>query len=57
MRLCRSIARVCQLEVTDPLQVLSSQPEEGKDTEDWPETLKLVQTLELGTLVAIEALW
>ena len=57
VRLCRSIARVCQLEVTDPLQVLSSTPEERKDAEDWPDTLKLVQTLELGTLVVIEALW
>jgi transposase len=57
VRLCRSIARVCQLEVTDPLQALSSPPEERKDAEDWPETLKLVQSLELGTLVVIEALW
>ncbi len=50
VRLCRSIARVCELEVTDPL-------EEGVDTQDWPDTLELVQTLELGTVVVIEALW
>jgi len=49
VRLCRSIARVCELEVTDPL--------EKEDTQDWPDTLQLVQTLELGTLVVIEALW
>jgi transposase len=35
--------------VTDPL--------EGIDTQDWPDTLELVQTLELGTVVVIEALW
>jgi transposase len=49
VRLCRSIARVCELEVTDPL--------EKGDAQDWPDTLQLVQTLELGTLVVIEALW
>ena len=55
VRLCRSIARVCELEVADPLQTVKPSPEER--AEDWPETLKLVQTLELGTLVVIEALW
>jgi len=57
VRLCRSIARVCELKVTDPLQALNSPPEERADTEDWPEALQLVQTVELGTLVVIEALW
>jgi transposase len=51
VRLCRSIARVCQLQVTDALQA------ERENTEDWPETLQLVQTVELGTLVVIETLW
>ena len=55
VRLCRSIARVCELEVADPLQTVKPSPEER--AEDWPETLKLVQTLELGTLVVIEGLW
>ena len=55
VRLCRSIARVCELKVTDPLQDVSSPPQER--VEDWPETLELVQTLELGTLVVIQALW
>ncbi len=55
VRLCRSIARVCELKVTDPLQAVSPLPEE--QVEDWPETLELVQTLELGTLVVIQALW
>jgi transposase len=54
VRLCRSIARVCELKVTDPLQDVSP-PQERM--EDWPETLELVQTLELGTLVVIQALW
>ena len=43
VRLCRSIARVCELKVTDPLQAVSPSPE--KQLEDWPETLELVQTL------------
>ena len=55
VRLCRSIARVCELKVTDPLQAVSPSPAE--QLEDWPETLELVQTLELGTLVVIQALW
>jgi transposase len=55
VRLCRSIARVCELKVTDPFQAVSTPPEERE--EDWPETLELVQTVELGTLVVIEALW
>jgi transposase len=55
VRLCRSIARVCELKVTDPLQDVSPPSEER--VEDWPETLELVQTLELGTLVVIQALW
>ncbi len=55
VRLCESIARVCKLKVTDPLQAVSPSPAE--QLEDWPETLELVQTLELGTLVVIQALW
>jgi len=55
VRLCRSIARVCELKVTDPLQDVK--PPTQERVEDWPETLKLVQTLELGTLVVIQALW
>ena len=39
VRLCRSIARVCELKVTDPLQAVKISPEERE--EDWPETLKL----------------
>jgi transposase len=57
VRLCRSIARVCELEVTDPRHTVSHPSQEDKNAENWPETLQLVQTLELGTLVVIEALW
>ena len=55
VRLCSSIARVCELKVTDPLRDVSPPP--AARAEDWPETLELVQTLELGTLVVIQALW
>lgn len=50
VRLCRSIARVCGLEVRDPL---ASEPSSGQ----FPEGVELVRTVELGTLLVIEALW
>jgi transposase len=53
VRLCQSIARVCELNVTDPLQAHEPSPE----TPDLPESLQLIRTLELGTLLVIEALW
>ena len=55
VRLCQSIARVCELEVTDPLQV-SQSPSEAPLV-DLPESLQLVGSLELGPLLVIEALW
>jgi transposase len=55
VRLCHSIARVCGLQVIDPLS----------DTDDGaldsslglPKDLKLIRTLALGTALAIEGLW
>lgn len=55
VRLCQSIARVCELKVTDPLQ--ASEPSPKTPLVDLPESLQLVRSLELGTLLAIEALW
>jgi hypothetical protein len=52
VRLCNSIARVCGLQVFDPLKE-SPLPELAV----WPEDLKLVGTRELGTVLAVEALW
>ena len=58
VRLCRSIARICELEVTDKLQRSELAPTESlDDLKSLPETLELVRTMELGTLVAIEAFW
>jgi transposase len=58
VRLCQSIARVCELEVTDPLQpsMLSSKTPKTPLV-DLPESLQLVRSLELGTLLVIESLW
>jgi len=53
VRLCQSIARVCELKVTDPLRATEPSPE----TPDLPESLRLIRTLELGTLLVIEAFW
>ena len=50
VRLCRSIARVCGLEVRDPLAF-----ERGPD--QLPDGVELLRTVELGTLLLIEGLW
>ena len=56
VRLCRSIARVCGLEVRDPLaspeQTATRAGESGL-----PEELKLIRTLALGVPFVTEALW
>jgi transposase len=53
VRLCQSIARVCELKVTDPLQ----EPSPETLLVDLPESLQLIRSLELGTLLVIETLW
>ena len=55
VRLCQSIARVCELEVTDLRQDSKTSPETS--LVDLPESLQLVRSLEYGTLLVIEALW
>ncbi|MHC1727218.1 MAG: hypothetical protein AB9866_14735 [Syntrophobacteraceae bacterium] len=47
VRLCRSIARVCGLEVRDPLSV-PAETTERQETTALPEDVKLIRTLELG---------
>ena len=55
VRLCQSIARVCELNVTDPLQ--SHEPSPETPLVDLPKSLQVVRSLELGPLLVIEALW
>ena len=58
VRLCRSIARVCGVEVRDPLE--SPQGPATPDGEQYralPEEVKLVQTLQFGVPYVVEALW
>jgi len=55
VRLCQSIARVCGLQVIDPLA-----DAEGRTLDSsvgLPKDLKLIRTLPLGTPLVIEALW
>jgi transposase len=55
VRLCHSIARVCGLQVIDPLA-----PTDGAALPTplgLPKDLKLIRTLSLGTALVIEALW
>jgi transposase len=55
VRLCQSIARVCELKVTDPIQAQEPSPE--APLTDLPESFHLIRTLELGPLLVIEAFW
>ena len=53
VRLCHSIARVCELTIEDSTSPL----EQSQQQQKWVEDLKLVQSRELGTVAVIEALW
>jgi len=52
-RLCKSIARVCDIQVIDPLESAN----ERSALPGLPENLQLVVTQELGTMLVIESLW
>jgi len=54
-RLCRSIARVCGLEVYDPFE--NSKGKSLADQVGFPRDIRLIQTVTLGTVITIEALW
>jgi hypothetical protein len=54
VRLCRSIARVCGLQVLDPADAEGELSEAGVS---WPDDLKLIRTLAYGVPLAAEALW
>ncbi|MGO9370907.1 MAG: IS1634 family transposase [Syntrophobacteraceae bacterium] len=58
VRLCRSIARVCGVEVHDPLD--SSQSAATPSCEQsttLPEDVRLIQTFEFGVPLVVETLW
>jgi len=52
VRLCHSIARVCELTIEDSTSPL----EQSQQQKKWVEDLKLVQSRGLGTIAVIEAL-
>jgi len=54
VRLCRSIARVCDLTVVDPR---GDDPDAKKIDAFLAEGLKIEQTVELGVVLAVETLW
>jgi hypothetical protein len=56
VRLCKSIARVCGLEVRDPL-ALPDKASTPEATSALPEGVKLIQTLGLGIPCVTETLW
>ena len=56
VRLCRSIARVCGVEVHDPME--SAQTSIAADrSAALPEDVKLIGTVEFGIPLVVEALW
>jgi transposase len=58
VRLCRSIARVCGVEIRDPLDSSDGAPiPVGEHPAALPEEVRLIQTLELGVPFVVEALW
>ena len=57
VRLCKSIARVCDIQVTDLLEASEFASSGHSDSPGLPDNLQLIRTLELGTLVVVEALW
>jgi len=58
VRLCRSIARVCGVEIRDPLDSSGGTPIPiGEYPAALPEEVRLIQTLELGVPFVVEALW
>ncbi len=58
VRLCRSIARVCSVEVHDPLDPpeIATVPVR-KQSPALPEEVRLIQTFEFGVPLVVEALW
>jgi len=54
VRLCGSIARACGMDVRDPAAAGDATP---TGSAGLPDDLKLVKTLELGTVIVIEAMW
>jgi hypothetical protein len=55
VRLCRSIARVCNLTVIDPCS--DDHPQTSASAPPLPGNLKIDRTVMLGTVLAVEALW
>jgi transposase len=55
-RLCKSIARVCGLEVRDPLD-LAKDGSKKDEKSALPDGVKLIRTLDFGAVLVIEALW
>jgi len=54
VRLCRSVARVCGVEVHDPLDAAE---DSAAGDAVLPDGMRLIGTVELGTVMVIEALW
>jgi len=56
VRLCRSIARVCGVEVRDPMELLQTPAADARPPA-LPDDVKLIRTVDLGIPLVVEALW
>ena len=56
VRLCRSIARVCGIEVNDPVEPRKA-PAADLQPPALPDDVKLIGTVDLGVPLVVEALW
>ncbi len=54
IRLCRSIARICGVSVLDPVESGEDRP---TGQAGLPDDMQFIGTVELGTIVVIQALW
>jgi len=56
-RLCKSIARVCELKVLDKDEQMESEAFKDKLDTEMADSVKLIHTVEIGCVSVIEALW
>jgi len=56
VRLCRSIARVCGVEVHDT-PTMPAEKANGRENALLPNEIKLIRTLKMRPILALEALW
>ena len=57
VRLCRSIARICGVEISDPVTETVCLDKQDKTDTIWPNDLNLLGSQPFGVVLVVEALW